>query len=598
MRDFFKYTFATLTGLILFCGLGIGGLIFLAVSAASNDKGPKVKQDSMLVLDLETSIRDTHPASTTGEAIERSLSGEQTNTLPLRTVLQTLEEAASDDRITGLYLKGSSSPGLSGYATLGEVRAALKTFRESGKPIIAYDRDWSEREYYLGSIANTIAIDPLGIVEMNGLSAETLFMAGALEKYGIGVQVVRVGSYKAAVEPFTRKENSPENRQQTQKLLSDLWNEYLNTVSEYRELDSAAMQSIAQTQGLLVAEDAQTQGLVDRIAYDDEIVSELKALTESDEDDTSFRQISVGTYADITGISNGDRNASEGHVAVVYATGSIVDGEGLPSEIGGDRFAEILRELRLDEDVAAIVLRINSPGGSASASETIKREVELIAQEKPIVISMGNVAASGGYCIAMKGSQIFAEPTTITGSIGVFGLLFNVKEIANNNGLTWDAVKTAPFADTQTVSRPKTDAELAVIQKIVDRIYWRFIREVATGRELTQQRVNEIAQGRVWSGLAAKDIGLVDEIGGLEAAIAAAAGQAELGDDPKVREYPRIPSFEEQLIENLIGEASTSTPSDPLTAQWKQLQKELASLREMNDPLGVYTRLPYNFEID
>ncbi|MDY6938360.1 MAG: signal peptide peptidase SppA [Cyanobacteriota bacterium] len=597
MRDFFKYTFATLTGLLLFCGLGIGWLIVLFVSAASTEKGPRVKQDSMLVLDLGVSIQDTQPTSTAGEALERSLSGEPINTLPLRTVVQTLEEAATDDRITGLYIKGSSTPGVTGYAVLGEVRAALKTFRESGKQILAFDRDWSEREYYLGSIANTVAIDPLGIVELNGLGTQTLFLDGALDKYGIGVQVVRVGSYKAAVEPFTRQNNSPENRQQTQKLLSDLWGEYINTVSEYREPDSAAMQSIAQTQGLLVAEEATNQGLVDRIAYNDEIISELKTLTESEEDDESFRKISIGTYADIEGINQSERNADEGHVAVVYATGGIVDGEGLPTEIGGDRFAKVLRELRLDEDVAAVVLRINSPGGSASASETIKREVELIAENKPIVISMGNIAASGGYWIAMKGSHIFAEPTTITGSIGVFGLLFNIQEIANENGLTWDVVKTAPFADTQTVSRPKTEAELAIIQKIVDRIYWRFIREVASSRELTEQRVNEIAQGRVWSGLAAKEIGLVDEIGGLEAAIQNAAQQAELSDRPEVREYPKIPTFEEQLLENLLGDESARTP-DPLTEQWKQLQQELASLREMNDPIGVYTRLPYNFRID
>lgn len=602
MRDFFKYTFASLLGLLLFCGLSLGGLIFLIVLASSTDKEPQVKKDSILVLDLSVDIADNEPMSTTGEALQKSLSGEQSLTIPLRTALRSLQVAATDDRIVGLYIKGSSTPAATGFANLTEVRNALKQFRDSGKPIFAYDLDWTEREYYLGSVANTVMMNPLGTMEINGLGSETLFLAGALQKYGVGVQVVRVGKYKAAVEPFLRQNQSPENRQQTEKLLGDLWGDFLGKAGEYRKLDAPALQSIASAGGVLWAEEAKTKGTIDRVAYEDEVDAELQKLTgvEEENGEPSFRGIELKTYAEAKDLMNkpGQSLTKDDHIAVVYAEGGIVDGEGTLAQIGGDRYAQQLRKLRLDDKVKAVVFRINSPGGSATASEVIKREVELIAKEKPIIVSMGNVAASGGYWISMKATQIFAEPSTITGSIGVFGLLFNVQKIANDNGMTWDVVKTAPFADAQTVTRPKTPQELAIIQKFVDRIYDRFITEVAASRNLPKPKVNEIAQGRVWSGAAAKQIGLVDEIGGLEAALQAAAQQANLGDNPKVEEYPKTPSFEEQLLQSFLGGESANLKTDPLTAEWKKLQAELGSLMEMNDPTGVYTRLPYNFRID
>jgi protease IV len=602
MRDFFKYTFASLLGLLLFCGLSLGGLIFLIVVVSSTDKGPQVKKDTVLVLDLSVDIADNEPMSTTSEAIQKSLSGEQSLTMPLRTALRSLEAAAKDDRIVGLYIKGSSTPAATGFANLTEVRQALKTFRDSGKPIFAYDLDWTEREYYLGSVANTILMNPLGTMEINGLGSETLFLAGALEKYGVGVQVVRVGKYKAAVEPFIRQNQSPENRQQTEKLLGDLWGEFLGKVGEYRQLNASALQLIASRGGILWAEEAKTQGTIDRVAYEDEVDTELQKLTgvEKENGQPSFRGIGLNTYAEAQKLVKkpGLSLSKDDRIAILYAEGEIVDGEGTLTQIGGDRYAQHLRELRLDDTVKAVVFRINSPGGSATASEAIKREVELIAQEKPIIVSMGNMAASGGYWISMKATQIFAEPTTITGSIGVFGLLFNIQKVANENGITWDVVKTAPFADAQTVTRPKTPQELAIIQKFIDRIYDRFITEVATSRQLPKPKVNEIAQGRVWSGAAAKQIGLVDDMGGLEAAIQAAAQQANLGDNPQVEEYPQTPSFEEQLLKSFFGGESAKIKTDPLTAEWKKLQAELGNLMEMNDPVGAYTRLPYNFRID
>jgi protease IV len=598
MRDFFKYTGATLLGLTVFLSLGIGAIALLFALAAAGDKGPRVEKDSVLVLDLSQEIRDAEPSITTNEALQKSLSGVESTTLALRTVVKSIDKAIADKRIVGLYLQGTSTPSLSGYATLMEVRQALKRFRDSGKPILAFDRDWSEREYFLGSVANTIYLDPLGEVVINGLGSETMFLGGALQKYGIGVQVVRVGKYKAAVEPFTRSQPSPESRQQTQQLLGDLWTVFLNTVGDYRKLDATAIQAIASSGGLLAAEEAKVQKIIDRVAYEDEVIVELKKLTKEDATEQSFRQIDFGTYAQAAKVIPTQADEDSDRIAVVYAEGSIVDGEGSLDQIGGDRYALLLRELRLDKHIKAVVFRVNSPGGSATASEAIKREVELIAKEKPFIVSMGNMAASGGYWVSMKATRIFAEPNTITGSIGVFGLLFNIQDLGQRNGLNWDVVKTAPFADAQTISRPKTPQELAILQKIVDRVYDRFISEVSSSRKLPKPKVNEIAQGRVWSGLSAKNLGLVDEIGGLEAAINFAATKTKLGKNPAIQEYPHTPTLEEQLLENFLGEDSDKVAPDALTLEWHKLQAELKSWTALNDPSGIYMRVPYNFRID
>ena len=297
---------------------------------------------------------------------------------------------------------------------------------------------------------------------------------------------------------------------------------------------------------------------------------------------------------------------SNNKVAVVYAEGEIVDGTGEGEQIGGDRFAKIFRKIRQDNNIKAVVLRINSPGGSATASEIIQREVRLTKNTKPVVVSMGDVAASGGYWIAADSNRIFAQANTITGSIGVFGVLFNAQELANNNGITWDSVKTAKYADAQTVSRPKSPQELAIYQRAVNRIYNLFLTKVAQGRNIPQSKVAEIAQGRVWSGTAAKELGLVDELGGSEAAINYAALQAQLGKKWQLREYPRIGSFEERFfgiaseeIRTKIGQTKTQdTSGNLLMGELQKLKTEIKVLQEMNDPKGIYTRLPFNLPIE
>jgi len=606
MKDFLKYTCASLLGtflgLLLLGSIGLGGLVLLIALAASSskDSGPQVKDKSVLVLDLSLNITDSKPSRSTSAAIEEVLSEDSGDTVTLRTVLDTIEYAKKDPKIVGIYLEGSSDSSSSGFANLKEVRSALQRFRDAKKPIFAYQMDWNERDYYLGSVANTIAVNPYGALEINGFSSQALFFTGALEKYGVGVQVTRVGKYKSAVEPFLLTKMSPENRQQTQKLLGDMWGEYLKTVAPSRKVTVPQLQALADNGGTLMADEALKNKLVDKVVYFDEISTELKKLTGTDRENKSFKQISLKNYAKIAENKNSTRADNKNQIAVLYAEGEIVDGEGGPTQVGGDRIAQEMRKIREDNDVKAVVLRVNSPGGSATAAEVIGREVMLTGKKKPVIVSMGNLAASGGYWISMGSNRIFAEPNTITGSIGVFGMLFNAEKLAANNGLTWDVVKTARFADTNTVARPKNPQELANIQRVVDRIYDRFITKVADSRKLPKNKVQEIAQGRVWSGTAAKQLGLVDEIGGLEDAVREAAKQAKLGDNWKLEEYPKRRTLEERILEKISGVhvLKPAAKLDPLTAEFKKMQNELAAIKSMNDPQGVYVRLPFNLRID
>jgi protease-4 len=611
MRNFVKQTFAsllgTILGLFIFFGIGTTGIFLLLIAATSTrESSPQVRDKSVVVFDLSMNITDREPGS--GELFQRALSGAEVERMTLRRVLETIEKARLDPRIVGIYLDASRTRtvGNMGFASLTEIRQALAEFRASGKKIVAYGVGLGQREYYLSSVADTIVINPLGLMEIQGLSSQPLFLTGALDKFGIGVQVVRVGKFKGGVEPFTLTQLSPENREQTQTLLNDVWGNWRTTVGSSRKLTPQQLQAIADTQAILAPEEAKASGLVDQVGYIDQVVTDLKKLTASSDSERTFRQINLRNYAQVSGRNLGVERNSKNRIAVVYAEGEIVDGRGEEGQVGGDRFARIFNRLRQDDDVKAVVLRINTPGGSATASEIMQREVQLTREVKPVVVSMGDVAASGGYWIASDSSRIFAEPNTITGSIGVFGVLFNGQELANDNGITWDSVKTAQFADTQTVTRPKTTQEIAIYQRSVDRIYNLFLDKVVQGRNLSQQKVSEIAEGRVWSGSAAKELGLVDEIGGLNAAIAYAAEQAQLGKDWQLQEYPQVSSFEERFfgrateeILTVFGNVGIQTQtSNLLTAELQKIQQEMAILQNMNDPLGVYARLPFNFRIE
>ena len=608
MLQFIKTVLATVVGLVLFTVLGAVGLTALVMTAANTEpETPKARKKTVLVYDLSTDVQDTP----TGESIfgggylpEASLA--------LRSVTQAIEAAAEDEKIVALYLQGGGGAGGGGFASMAEIRKALKVFRDSGKPIFAYDSDWSEMEYFLGSVADTIAIDPIGDMAMDGFSTEVRFYAGALEKYGVGMQVIRVGKFKSAVEPFLNKSLSAENRKQTEALIGSLWSNFLVTVAEYRDVTVADLQGIANKTGTLTAQEALEKKLVDRVAYADEIAEELKQLTDVD-DDEAFRETSLGEYVSFRAErQKGKGGASEGdRIAVLYMEGEIISGSGFRGVISSESMMEQLRKLRLDDEIKSVVLRVNSPGGSAIASSQIGREVILLKEAKPVVVSMGNYAASGGYWIAAPANKIFAEAGTITGSIGTYGLLPNVQKLANDNGVTWDAVKTAPFANRDTIARPKTTAELALRQRTANEIYSRFLDLVAEGRGMERSAVTEVAEGRVWSGINAKGLGLVDELGGLDLAIASAAELAELEEgDWILEQFPAPRSLEEELIDEFFSGApatrsqlrSVAESRQPgLSAFWtKQLeavQGDLEPLLYLSDPKGLYTRLPFNVDI-
>jgi protease-4 len=605
MTNFLKQTLASLLGsllgLTIFSGVStLGFLLLLIAIASSQNSSPTVKDKSVLVFDLSMKITDNEPESS--QLVEKTFTGVQENSITLRKVVETLDKAEHDPKIVGIYIDGNNTNSTVGYASLKEIRQALEKFRKTGKKIIAYSSDWSKREYYLSSVANQIVVNPMGTMEINGLSSQPMFLAGAFKKYGIGVQIVRVGKFKGAVEPLILDKLSPENREQTQKLLDDVWGDWQKSVGTSRNILPQKLQAIANSQGILEATVAKSNGLVDMIAYEDQVFTDLKKLTGKNEKDKTFTKISLGDYAEVPGKSS----KSDNKIAIVYAEGEIVNGSGDQGTIGSDEFAKMFSKIRQNDQIKAVVLRINSPGGSATAAEVMQREIKLTHQVKPVIVSMGDMAASGGYWIASDSHRIFAQSNTITGSIGVFGVLFNGQKLGNNNGITWDTVKTSQYADQQTISRPKSPQELAVYQRSVDRIYNLFLEKVSQGRKLPTAKVAEIAQGRVWSGIAAKQIGLVDEIGGLNVAIEYAAKQAKLGTNWELEEYPQVGTYMERLLGKKLDEVKAKLGIEKaeiknhnlLIKELAKFQQEINTLQTMNDPQGIYTRLPINFKIE
>jgi protease IV len=603
MRQFVKQALASTIGSLLSLTLFsvISLTLFTAIisavidNATSKNDPVAVADKSILTIDLSRAIVDLDP----GQTLQEAIAGEATHTIELKAVLDSIDAAAKDKRIVAIYLDGSSGKlSGTGFATLKEVRRALERFKASGKKIIAYDIDMDKRSYYLASVASQILINPMGSVDINGFRSETMFYKNAFDKYGIGVEVVRVGKYKSFGETWSLDKFSPAARQETQELLNNLWGDFKTVVSSSRQVTPASIQQVADERGMLSSKQAIDRKLVDRTAYPDEVVVQLKKMSGTDEDDaSSFRQVSISDYADVASEA---KTTSHRKIAVIYAQGNIVNGQGGVGQIGGDSLARELRELRLDKDVKAVVLRVNSPGGSALASDIIQREVRLLQKEKPVVVSMGDVAASGGYWISTYSNKIFAESNTITGSIGVIGINFNYQKIANANGITWDVVKTSKLADSATIARPRTPQELAISQQMVNDIYDDFLTKVAESRKLPKQKVAEIAQGRVWSGTDAKKIGLVDDIGGLNDAIAYAAKTAKLDQDWELEEYPVVEGWEEKLLKQVIGskEAKLLQHQDALTAEFMKVKAELSVLQSLNDPRGVYARLPFNFGLD
>jgi protease-4 len=597
MKTFFASFFGTFFAIFLLIGFAFVGFIAIVVLAgAAADKGQKVADNSLLVLDLAAPIADTPRQFEASQLLSGFSEDQQPAQLSLREVLQAISRASTDDKIKGIFLTGNLLPinnYASSYPALKEVREALSKFKESHKPVYAYLQFPFSPGYYLESVADQIFADPQAEFILRGPSTIPLYFAGALKKYGIGVQVFRVGKYKSYVEPYVRESMSPENREQLQKLFDDIWGEVTSTIEQARGLPPGALEKLINANGLIDGELAVKSKLATELISQSEIIDRFKAQYGEDKKNNTFHQTTVAPYLAAAGGRVGIDSGTP-HVAVIYAEGEIVDGEGVAGNVGGERYAREIRKLRLDPSVRAIVLRINSPGGSGFASEQIYRELKGAETVKPVIVSMGGYAASGGYYIAAASSHIFAEPTTITGSIGVFGLQVNFEEIAKANGITTDSVTTTtPLTTLFSPFKEKSEADLAILQKAVDKFYDDFLKRVSDGRNIPVPEVNEIAQGRVWSGIEAQKIKLVDEVGGLRSAVSYAGNLAHLGEHPAITEFPGRQDFNEKLQE--ILKATPRPPVakfDPLRQGLKEFEDQYKDLRALNDPEGIYSRFP------
>jgi protease-4 len=597
MKSFFASFFGTLFAIVV---VTIGGFILLIgifSLIGSTSKAPAVENKSVLVIDLSVPISDA-PAEFTASQLLSELSNQENQRVTLRDLLRSISLAATDERVSGIFLTGNVSPVnySSGLAALHEVRDALIRFKQSKKPVYAHLVVPFTRTYYVASVADKIYLDREEGMAVSGLVSQQLRFASLLKKFGIGMQVTKQGKYKSAVEPFLLDNSSPENTEQVQALLSDFWDEITTGIEQARQIPSGTLQKLISEKGLIDADTALQQKLVTDLQPLTKIMDDLKQKFAEDSKNNTFRQISVANY--LAAIDGRIRTPEKGpKVGIIYAEGDIVDGEGDATSVGGDKFARAIRKFRFDPDIKAIVLRVNSPGGSVLASEVIRSEVEATQKAKPVVVSMGTVAASGGYWISTPANRLFADPGTITGSIGVFGLIPNIQKLANDNGVFWNPVETTPYADLFSISRPKTDAELGVIQKAIDRVYEDFLRRVADARNLPVDQVKEIAQGRVWSGTQAVKLHLVDEIGGLQSAVSYAGKLADIGENPKITEYPAKKDLSEKLQELFKNtERPPVSKLDPINRGLKLLETELQTFTHLNDPQGVYALLPMDIE--
>jgi len=597
MKSFFASFFGTIAGICVLMGFGLVLLVFLLIAIGSSDKTIAIPNRSLLVLDLSTAITDAPSHFDVSNLIDAVSSGEEKR-VTLRDTLRAIASGATDNRISGVLISGNSFPVdySSGYAALREVREALIAFKASKKPIYAYLIAPSTRAFYVASVADKLYLDPEDPIFFHGLSSGRLYFADAFQKYGIEVQVSRVGKYKSAVEPYILDKMSPESREQTEALLGDLWGQITREIEEARHLEPGSLQKVLSQVGLIDPKTALQEKLVTGLKSLTDLMEELKNEYGADSVSNTFRQVSVSKYIDSID-RKGTTGSSGSKVAIVYAEGEIVDGEGSGSNFGGDKLARAIRKFRLDPDIKAIVLRINSPGGSGSASEVIWRELAAARKAKPVVVSMGTVAASGGYYIAMAADRIFVEPTTITGSIGVFGLFPNVQKLFSNIGITWDSVATTPYSDLLTPFREKSPEEMGVIQKYIDEFYQQFLERVSQARNIPVDQVNEIAQGRVWSGERAIKLHLVDEIGGLRTAIDYAAELTHQGTHPRLAEYPTKQDLGEAIQKALSGtERPPVSKVDPVNRELQVLEKTLREFKCFNDPMGIYSLLPIGIE--
>ncbi len=602
MRQFFKFMFASMLGTLLLSVLMfilfIGFIAALGSAFSLEGKAPSVPASTVLRIALDQEVLDRGP----NDPFNLDFAPfKMSSKLGLDDILNNLEKAKRDDRIKGIFLDLGVVN--AGFTTVKEIRDKLLDFKaESGKPVVAFADVYTQKSYYLASAADAVYLVPQGDLDLRGLRSEMMFYAGLFEKLDVQVQFIRGSDnkFKSFGEAFTRKDMSPASKLQTTALLTGIWSNYIAQVGQARHMDTTKLNAIAA--GLLVrkAEDAVSQGLVDSLAYRDQVLASIKQRMGLDAGkDIEFMELGKYTKAYVAKAGAGGSSSwKQPKVAVVYAQGDIIDGESTDGSFGGATISAAIRQARKDTAVKAIVLRVNSPGGSGLASDVIWREVVLAKAEKPVVVSMGDVAASGGYYISCAADKIFAEPTTITGSIGVFGMIPNMKGFFNNKlGLTFDGVETHKYAGMMTVTRPLTEEEKGIIQGFIDNFYHTFTQRVADGRKLAVAQVDSIGQGRVWTGTAAQRIGLVDEMGGLLAATAEAARLAGLEPGGyRTVGFPEQKDFFEQLRSSLDAQARTWVAKQAFGEDAEMLHR-FEQVRQVRNMAGIQARMPFAMEV-
>ncbi len=582
--SFLKYTLATIFGLFLFFLITI--FIFIGIGASASQSGEvKIKDKAVLELNLGSPIREKEQENPF-EDFGFEFPGAEF-TLGLKEIKECIRNASEDDRIKAIYLNAGNFGG--GFAMATEIRNELEKFKESGKPIIAYSEYYSEAAYTLSTVADTILLHPMGLVEFNGFNLEMMFLGGTLEKLNIKAEIIKVGDYKSAAESLVRKDFSEENEEQLRYMIDEVYAGFINDVSKSRGIADSTLLNIVNTHQLRKADDALSSKMVDMLVSHDEAINVLKKSIGVSIDD----KIEMVAYGKYKKISLPSENTSLNRIAILVAEGEINGGESDDDVLGSETFAKEMRKLRENDKVKAVVVRVNSPGGSAVASEIMAREIALTREKKPVVASMSDVAASGGYWISMGCDRIIAQPNTITGSIGVIGVILNIEKFMENKlGITFDRIKTGEFADIGSGTHEMTEMERAIIQESVDDIYEDFTSKVAFYRKMDIEDVKAIAGGRVWTGKQALDRKLVDELGGLERAVEVAAELASL-EEYKIRYYPAKENFLDQFMKN----ADTEELMTYFTGEPDRYTKAIQTIRDLEKKDGIIARLPYGFEI-
>lgn len=588
--NFLKNVLATFVGIILFCMMSFFLLMIVGVVAAagSGSSTKSTKSNSIIKLDLEKVTNDYG-----GSIYIEDFDYKETSHDGLINVLQAIDYAKSDDKIKGISIENNNS--LLGLTQRKAIVDKLAEFKKTGKFVVAYADYYSQGEYYLASIADTVYMNPMGSLDFKGLASEVLYMKDLQEKSGIKMEVIRHGKYKSAVEPFLQQNMSAENREQLTVLLNSMWDSYVSTISKNRKISVEALNDVATNLNARTAVLAQENKLIDKIAYLDQYHSGIKkALGVKADDD--INEIEILDYIKDVNL-NMKKLSAKDQIAVIFAQGDIREGEGSVNTIGEGSINRALKAARNNDKVKAIVLRINSPGGSALTSDIIWREIELTKKVKPVIVSMGDVAASGGYYIACNANRIFAEPGTITGSIGVFGMIPNFKKVADKFGVNAEAVTTHENALGYSVFEEMSPKYKETLTESIEIIYDTFIGRVATGRNMTKEQVDELGQGRVWTGTMAKESGLVDELGSLDDAIAYAADLVK-STDYRISLYPEYKTELGELFRKLLGVSMQSAQQDAIKNEIGVENYEL--LQRMNylkQTKGVQAMLPYQMNI-